>query len=617
MTELRDSDRAVARQSAAPVRAASAVELSSFARAPASWSPALAPDATSIAYVSDRDGAPHVWIQQLASGEEQSLDTSPALVQRVSWSVDGGWLAVLAAPGGSPRTQVWLVRPDGSGLRRVDAADDEATFLGPWTHQPGILALSHSSTAHTPGRAFLEDAASGARTQLTAGDQPIVLDLDRANRWVVVRRGPRGARTVWTIDRQTGQERQLVPRGGTGSTDLARLSPDARVAYLRSNAGGEMFGLFAVDIHETDPNLATRLVTERAEAEVDEIILTADGSHALVVWNFAGRSECQLLHLATGVRIDVELPEPVAHDGSFSADGRWLTLTLEGPTEPRSIWLYDVARRVWRRITREPTALEGGVHPTLEFVRADDGLQITGWLYRAEPTRDRPGPTVIHLHGGPEAQERPSWNPLFQVLARSGIHVFAPNVRGSSGFGRSFMTADDRDKRWAAIGDVASCARFLVERGIAEPDRLACAGRSYGGYLTLAMLVFRPELFVAGVDVCGMADLQTFYAHTEPFIAIAAYPKYGHPVRDADLLRALSPIHRFDFLRAPLLVVHGQNDSNVPVEEAEQVVTQAKLRAIPVEYLSFPDEGHELARPENRELFVRTTVRWLLERLRV
>lgn len=590
-------------------------EVAAMARATASWSPALAPDARAIAYVSDRDGTPRVWMQQLADGAEHVVETGPALVQQVRWSVDGAWLAVLAAPGGSPRTQVWLVRPDGRDLHRVAAADNEATFLGTWTHQPGVIALSHSSTAHTPGRAFLEDAETGARTPLTAGDQPVVLDLDRDNRWVLVRRGPRGARTVWTIDRKTGQERQLVPRGGIGSTDLARLSPDARTAYLRSNAGGEMFGLFAVDVHEPDVARATQLVAERAEAEVEEIILTADGTHALLMWNFAGRSECQLLALATGACRDLELPEPVAHDGSFSRDGRWLTLTLEGPIEPRAIWLLDLERSEWRRITGSAGAIANGTHPTLEFLRADDGLQITGWLYRAPAAQGRPGPTVIHLHGGPEAQERPSWNPLFQALARSGISVFAPNVRGSSGFGRSFMTADDRDKRWAAIADVISCARFVAERGIAEPHRLACAGRSYGGYLTLAMLAFRPELFVAGVDVCGMADLQTFYAHTEPFIAIAAYPKYGHPVRDAELLRSLSPIHRFDAVRAPLLVIHGENDSNVPVEEAEQVVAQARQRNIPVEYLLFADEGHEVARPENRERFVRTVVSWLLEQL--
>jgi dipeptidyl aminopeptidase/acylaminoacyl peptidase len=253
--------------------------------------------------------------------------------------------------------------------------------------------------------------------------------------------------------------------------------------------------------------------------------------------------------------------------------------------------------------------------PTLERLRADDDLVLSGWLYQGTPIEGKPRAAVVWLHGGPEAQERPTYSPLFQELVARGVAVFAANVRGSSGFGRSFVEADNRDKRWAAIADVAACVRHLLALGVASPGRIACAGRSYGGYLTLASLVFNPDLFAAGVDVCGMADFHTFYANTEPWIAQAAYPKYGHPVDDAALLRALSPVHRFDALRAPLLVVHGENDSNVPLEEALQVVEAARRRGVPVDFLPFADEGHEIARPDNRELFVRATVDWLVDRL--
>jgi dipeptidyl aminopeptidase/acylaminoacyl peptidase len=157
---------------------------------------------------------------------------------------------------------------------------------------------------------------------------------------------------------------------------------------------------------------------------------------------------------------------------------------------------------------------------------------------------------------------------------------------------------------------VAACAEYLIERGIADPRRLGCAGRSYGGYLTLAALVFYPELFAAGMDVCGMADFHTFYAHTEPWIAAAAYPKYGHPEQHAAILRELSPINRFDRLRAPLLVVHGENDSNVPLEEAEQVVAAARARGVAVEYLLFREEGHELLQLRNKQRFVEAATAW-------
>lgn len=585
--------------------------MTSWARASAAWSPALSPDGATIAYCTDRAGAPQVWLFDRARATHAPLPGAPASVQRVTWSVDGEWLALLVAPHGAPRTQVWVVRADGSGLREVGGTPEGATWLGPWTHEPGVLAVAETQPSGAI-LARLEHAETHQTRPVASGGQPLVLDLDRQLRMALVRRGPRGARSVWAIDLASGSERELLSNAGLGSSDLGRLCPDVRVAYLRSNAGREMHALIEVPLAAGSP---ATVLAERSDADLEQIALTADGRTALLVWNAFGRSECELYELRTGMRAALALPEPIADDCSFSRDGRFIAMTLEGPTHPRAIWLFDREAESWQRITvqsaefRAPTIV-----PTLERLRAADGLELTGWLYRASGATG-PGAAVIHLHGGPEAQERPAYNPLFQTLASGHISVFAPNVRGSSGFGYSFVNADNLEKRFSAIADVAACAEYLFERGIAARGRLACAGRSYGGYLTLAALVFHPELFAAGVDVCGMADFLTFYANTEPWIAVAAYSKYGHPERDAELLRALSPIHRFDALRAPLLVVHGETDSNVPVEEAEQVVAGARARNVPVEYLLFREEGHELERLENKEAFVARTCEWLAERL--
>jgi dipeptidyl aminopeptidase/acylaminoacyl peptidase len=242
-----------------------------------------------------------------------------------------------------------------------------------------------------------------------------------------------------------------------------------------------------------------------------------------------------------------------------------------------------------------------------------DGLEISGWLFR--PAGDAPHPTVLWFHGGPEAQERPGHGPLFQSLVDRGIAVFAPNVRGSSGFGRSFVNADNGPLRYAAIADVEACVKYLVSAGVADPGRVGCMGRSYGGYLTLAALTTYPDLFAVGIDVCGMSDFATFYEHTEPWIASAAVSKYGDPVTDADLLRDLSPITRIDRLTTPLMVVHGENDSNVPVIEAEQVVAALAERGVEHAYLLFPDEGHELLHRSSRAEYLRATVDWLTRHL--
>lgn len=577
------------------------------ASATAAWSPALSPDGARVAYCTDRDGSPRLWLHDRQRGTDQVVGGAPEGAQRVQWSVDGEWLALLVAPLGSPRTQVWVTRADGSERRQVGGSAQGATYLGPWTHEPGVLSVAEASSDGALA-ARLEHLGTRETRLVASGGQPIVLDLDRHLRTALVRRGPRGERSVWSIDLATGKERELLSNAGIGSTDLGRLCPDVRVAYLRSNAGREMHALFEVPL---DPGAPARVIAERGDADLEHIALTADGRTALLSWNVAGRSECELLELRSGTRAALPLPEPVTDDCSFSRDGRYIAMTLEGPTHPRAVWIYDREVDHWQRITRQvPEWVAPSIQPTLERLCSADGLEITGWLYRA-PGAPAPGPAVIHLHGGPEAQERPTFNPLFQELAARHIAVFAPNVRGSSGQGYSFVNADNLEKRWGAIADVAACVRYLIDRGIAEPGRIACAGRSYGGYLTLASLVFHPELFAAGVDVCGMADFHTFYANTEPWIAVAAYPEYGHPERDAELLRSLSPIHRFDALRAPLLVVHGENDSNVPLEEAEQTVAAARARGVPVEFLLFRDEGHELSRVRNRCLFVERTVEWL------
>jgi dipeptidyl aminopeptidase/acylaminoacyl peptidase len=580
----------------------------SFASATAAWSPALSPDGALVAYCSDKGGSPQVWLHDRENGTERRVEHTPDSVQHVSWSIDGEWLALLVAPDGAPRTQVWVVRIDGTGLREIGGSPNGATYLGPWTHERGVLAVAETAPGDASLVARLEHAETRQTRLLATGGQPIVLDLDRHNRVALVRRGPRGARSVWVVDLTSGKERELLSNAGLGSTDLGRLCPDVRVAYLRSNAGREMHALFEVPL---DPGSPASILAERTDADLEHIALTADGRTALISWNVAGRSECELFDLKSGTRAALPLPEPVTDDCSFSRDGRVIAMTLEGPTHPRAVWIYDREQATWQRLTHQaPEWLPPRVQPTLERLRSGDGLDLTGWLYRPQGAAAA-GAAVIHLHGGPEAQDRPTFNPLFQELAARDITVFAPNVRGSSGFGYTFVNADNLEKRFGAIADVAACAQYLFDRGIAERGRLACAGRSYGGYLTLASLVFHPELFAAGVDVCGMVDFHTFYANTEPWIAVAAYSKYGHPERDAELLRSLSPIHRFDALRAPILVVHGETDSNVPVEEAEQVVTAARARGVPVEYLLFREEGHELARVRNKEVFVERTVEWL------
>jgi dipeptidyl aminopeptidase/acylaminoacyl peptidase len=255
------------------------------------------------------------------------------------------------------------------------------------------------------------------------------------------------------------------------------------------------------------------------------------------------------------------------------------------------------------------------VQPELVRFQAHDGLVLSGWLYRPRDTA-APGPIVLSFHGGPEAQERPFFSSDYQALLAHGIAVFAPNVRGSSGFGKTFVNLDNGGLRFNAIRDIKACVDYVVGAGIADPGRIGIMGGSYGGYMTMAGLTEYPELFAAAANLFGVVNFETFFAQTEPWMAAISKVEYGDPETELALLRSLSPIHKIDRVVAPTIVLHGANDTNVPLVEAEQVVDSLKRRGVPVEYVLFPDEGHGFTKTPNRIRSTVSIVRWFAKHLR-
>jgi dipeptidyl aminopeptidase/acylaminoacyl peptidase len=350
------------------------------------------------------------------------------------------------------------------------------------------------------------------------------------------------------------------------------------------------------------------VLAERADAELQGFEIDDRGRTAALLWNVAGRSELAFVDLRSGKHTaGPRLPGELAFGPEWSLDGRKLALTVSGAAAPADVWVLDVATRRFTQVTRSPhpgVDLASLVRPELLRYKAHDGLELSGWLYRPRGAT-RPGPLVLSFHGGPEGQERPFISSSYQALLARGIAVFAPNVRGSSGFGKRFVNLDNGALREGAVRDIKASADAVIAAGVAEPGRLGIMGGSYGGYMVMAGLTEYPELFAAGANLFGIVNFATFFKHTEPWMAAISTIEYGDPVKEADLLARLSPIHRLDRVRAATLVLHGKNDTNVPVVEAEQVVDTLKKRNVPVEYVLFPDEGHGWRKTPNK---VRSTV---------
>jgi dipeptidyl aminopeptidase/acylaminoacyl peptidase len=583
-----------------------------------SWCPTMTPDGRRVAFISDRSGTPEVWVQEVVlQGEAppaQRIPLSADPVVEVSWSADGRWLACTVATGGGVRTQVWVVRPDGSEARRIAGDLHEHAELGPWTRSGHrVVVTSPGSAPDKPTRAYLADPRTGRLDDLAEGELIHVLDISLEERFLIVIDGERGRQFCSVVDRLEDQHFPLLP-SGTGSTDVAlvRPAPDGGsgplYVYLASDVGlsrRQLIGLpFGPNGHRGEP----RTLAFRDDAELEAVDADDSGTLLLLVWNAAGRSELELFHTATHERQPITgMPGLVATTPVLSRDGGSVILGVEGPERPRELWHLDTHSRRWTRVTAAPEPQTRLVVPTLETFRGEDGLPITGWLYRAPGSEA----AAVHLHGGPEAQERPTFSPQHQALAAAGVSVFAVNIRGSSGFGREFVHADDLGGRFDAFGDVRAAAQHLVASGIADARRIGVTGRSYGGYLTLASLAFSPGVFAAGVDVCGMSDLTSFYEETEPWIGAAAVTKYGHPERDRALLEAISPLRQAAAIDVPLLVVHGELDTNVPIGEAHRIVAALEQLGRPVTYLELAGEGHEYRRAASRQRLLHDLVRFL------
>lgn len=595
----------------------------------------VSPDATGFAHLVDDGGYPWA-VQRFLSGRHGSTDRRvelpvPGPVTRIVHSADSGWLACQVAPHGGNRTQVWVVRtdPQDRSARIVGAQLACSTELIGW--DGNRLALTATD----------EEGVAEARLVDPQTQDSVTLDrrvgsflVDSWAGSALLRVGPRGHREL-LLQRDDGTRIPLLPSDFGSTTDMGVLLDDHRLrgvlgryrspwassegepaqyirALVRSDNGAEFARLLGVAVSEE--GVSYRVLAERDYCGLDEFVVSDDHTTVALLWNYKGLSELQILHLADGtLDSPIQLPGLVASELSISADGSLLAVTVEGPGMPPSVEIVDPRTGEWGPVEPARTRIARADAPILAEFTARDGLPLTGWLYPA--AGEGPGPVMLWFHGGPELQERPGYSDYFPALVDAGITVFAPNVRGSGGFGRTFVHADERYGRFAGIDDVADCVRYVVDNGVGDPARIACAGHSYGGYLTLAALTFHPDLFATGIAVCGMSSLETFYANTEPWIAAAAYPKYGHPEHDRELLAELSPIHRVDALKAPVLVVHGAHDTNVPVSESEQVVASVRARGGVAELLLFGDEGHDIVKRENRDTLARTMVNWLTSRL--
>jgi dipeptidyl aminopeptidase/acylaminoacyl peptidase len=580
-------------------------------------SPSFSPDGSEIAFLTNISGLPQIWTISTRGGYPRMVTALDDPVSVPLWSPDGKWIAFSSAPGGGLNSQIFVIRPDGTGMRRLTEGGKTNNWIGPWRSDGSAIGLA--SSRRTPDALDTYLVSTAGEFRLVAKNEGIatVDSISRDGQWVLVNRlRSRGSNDLYLVDANNGQEILLTPHAGPGEF-FGAVSPDGRAVLLASNKDRDLAAFGRVSLAGGQA-AAIEILAERTDAELESVELDRSGQRVALLWNRAGENELALYDLAAQRETVVrQLPAELVGDLTFSPDGSLLAFSASGATQPRDIYVLDVASQESRRLTFSPHAgvdLARLVRPAFVRYPSHDGLELSGWLYRAPG--EGSGPVVMSFHGGPEGQERPAFNSTYQALVARGISVFAPNVRGSSGFGKKFVNLDNGALRVDAVRDIKATIDYLVRSGIADARRIGIMGGSYGGYMVMAGLAEYPTEIAAGANLFGVVNFETFFRHSEPWMAAISTVEYGDPHTEAEMLRRLSPLSKIDRVVSPTIVLHGANDTNVPVVEAEQVVANLRQRQVPVEYVLFADEGHGWRKTPNRIKSTVSIVAWFTKYLR-
>jgi dipeptidyl aminopeptidase/acylaminoacyl peptidase len=361
-----------------------------------------------------------------------------------------------------------------------------------------------------------------------------------------------------------------------------------------SDSGGERFDVRAYDI------ATSTWQTLIADSDADLAAFPdASGQRWAVVRSRNGVDE---LTIRTGdVSTDISLPAAGVltffTDLHWSPDGSTLALTFASPTSPPEAYTWSAASGLVRRtVSNDEALLPTLPAPQLRHVESFDGEQVPVFLWQSD---DPDGSAVVYIHGGPEGVTVLSWNPVAAALCQAGHTVALPNVRGSAGHGRRWVSLDDVEKRLDSVADLAAIHDWLPTVGV-DAKRAALFGGSYGGYMVLAGLTFQPDRWAGGVDIVGISSLVTFLENTSAYRRAYREREYGSLAEHRDILEAASPLPIIDRLQVPLFIIHGRNDPRVPLSEAEQVAAAVRANGAECELVVYDDEGHGLAKRANR-----------------
>jgi dipeptidyl aminopeptidase/acylaminoacyl peptidase len=570
-------------------------------------SPTLSNDGKRLAFLTNITGTNQIWMMDSGGGYPEQVTSYADNIGFVRWSPSGSGLVFGKAIGGNENTQFFWMSNDGSEIRELTNNPTVRHNFAGFSHDGAKIYYSSNKRDRTFFDVYSMDAASGREELLFQhdGNNDFAAASKDGSKIIISRDGTELSldNNLYLVDVKTKQETLLTPHEGSSEFGVVDFLDDNTI-LLDSNDGREFGNLARMDLRTKKVQFLDDTNWDLGGGEISD-----DGRMFAYTINRDGFSELYIIETKdVGKKSEpVKLPAQGIVGGlDFSKDNSKIAFTFSGAKYNSDIWTYDLQTKQLMQVTKSSRSgipQKSFVEPGLIKYKTFDGREIPAWFYSSRKFSvdgvDIPQKVIISVHGGPEGQERPGFNSLYQYYLSRGYAILATNVRGSTGYGKTFTHLDDVQKREDSVKDLAYSVDWLKANG-ADPKRIAVMGGSYGGYMTMAAITLYPDLFAAAVNTVGIVNWETFLKNTSGYRRRAREVEYGMLDKDIDFLRRISPLAKVDKIKTPLFVIHGKNDPRVPYIEAEQVVEALKKRNATVEYKLFDDEGHGISKLKNR-----------------
>jgi dipeptidyl aminopeptidase/acylaminoacyl peptidase len=571
-----------------------------FLEVKSAYNPSFSPDASKIAYISNETGIAQIYLIPRQGGESVQLTNSEDPISFAVFSPTEDIIIFGKSSGGNEQSQLYLVNAIDKEVTSLTDNEKARYDFSSWSHDGKLIAISSTERNGKDFDVYVMDIKTKEKKCVYQGGgwcNPGVFS-PKGTYLYIKKRYSSVDSDSYLCNLETLEIEHLTPHTGSMVQGYMRWLPDESAFFLTMDQGRDFMGLARYSMAKKEFEYVFT-----PDWDIDLVVMQKDAKFLVSNVNEEGYSKLIIKNPHTLETRPYDLPRGVIDMVRFSNDGNFMVFDLEDSARARDVWMLDMVTKECTQITHSHRAVpvEMMVLPELIRYESFDGLSIPAFVYKPlDWNSGKKFPAVISIHGGPENQYQPGYAPITQYLLNNGYAVIAPNVRGSSGYGKNYLSLDDVEKRMDSVKDIVAIRGYLQTIPEIDTNKLVLMGGSYGGFMVLAGLAFYPDLWAAGIDTVGIANFVTFLENTAPYRRALREAEYGSLEKDREFLKSISPINSVEKIKAPLFVIHGANDPRVPLSEAEQMVSRLGELGRDVEIAVYEDEGHGISKLKNR-----------------